>query len=50
MNQTIQCLLNGGYIEQEEAEELNAIMNSLPYNEVDLLKILVALKIKELNA
>jgi hypothetical protein len=50
MNDIVQCLFNGGYIEEEEALELSSIMTALPYNEVDLLKLLVALKIQELNA
>jgi hypothetical protein len=48
MNDTVQCLLDKGLIEEGDAQTLSDILNALPYSERDLLALLVALRIKEL--
>lgn len=48
MNKIVQCLLDNGHLTEEQAGELDSIVTDLPHNELDLLKLLVALKIQEL--
>jgi hypothetical protein len=41
----VQCLVDKGYLTQEEGDILGQVMATLPNNEVDLLKMLVGLEL-----
>jgi hypothetical protein len=41
----VQCLVDKGFLTQEQGDLLGQVMATLPNNEVDLLKMLVALEI-----